>query len=81
MSDLYQFSIGSFFGGLIILVAGTLIVVFHRQIADNFAGGLSSYDKTKLWGLVTCGVGLMIMLSLHTIPLNWLFRSLFGGLN
>ena len=76
---LYQFSFGSLFFGILVLIAGGIVVVFHQKLADNLGSGVSSYDRFKFWGLVTCGVGFAIMLSLHTIPLNWLLNSLFGG--
>ena len=76
---LYEFSVQSFFVGVLILIAGALGVIYHQKLADNLADGLNSYDKFKFWGLVTCGVGFAIMLSLHTIPLSWLLNSLFGG--
>ena len=64
---------------LLILAVGGAMVAFHQKIADNLAGGVSSYDPVKLWGLIVCGIGIIIMMSLHTIPLNWLVQSLFGG--
>lgn len=76
---LYQFSFGSLFFGILVLIAGGIVVIFHQKLADNLGSGVSSYDRFKFWGLVTCGVGFAIMLSLHTIPLNWLLNSLFGG--
>ena len=77
---LYEFSFGSFFVGLIILAAGAAATVYYQKLADNFGSGIASYDRFYLGGLITCGVGIAIMLSLHTIPLNWLVRSVFGGL-
>ena len=59
------------------MTAGGLVVIFHQKLADNLGGGVSSYERFKFWGLITCGVGFAIMLSLHTIPLNWLLNSLF----
>ena len=79
MSRMYSFSIGAMMVGLLVLAAGGAMVVFHKQIADNLASGVSSYDKIKQRGLIVCGVGMIIMTSLHTIPLNWLIQSLFGG--
>ena len=76
---LYEFSFSALFVGLIILAVGTAMTVYHQKLADNFGSGLASYDRFRLAGLITCGVGLAIMLSLHTIPLNWLVNSLFGG--
>lgn len=76
---LYEFSFGAFFLGLIILAGGGITVAYHQKIADNLASGVSSYERTKFWGLVACVVGCVVMLGLHSIPLNWLARSLFGG--
>ena len=72
----WQFSFGWLLLGLLIAGAGTAMVVFYKQIADNIAGGINSYDKVKLYGLITIGVGLMIMMNLHTLILGW-FVSLF----
>jgi hypothetical protein len=76
----YEFSIASFFIGLIILGAGVAFVRWHQVIADNFAGGVSSYDKAKLWAFITCGVGLLVMLNLHTMLLKAFFSLLFPGI-
>lgn len=76
---LYEFSFGSLFVGLIILAVGAAMTVYHQKLADNFGSGLASYDRFKFWSLIVCVAGPAIMLSLHTIPLNWLARSLFGG--
>ena len=73
----YEFSIGSFFLGLVILAAGVVTVKFHQQIADNLGGGVSSYDRYKLWALIACSVGLIVMVNLHTMLLTWFFNSLF----
>ncbi|MFV0485119.1 MAG: hypothetical protein ACK5MU_02755 [Candidatus Saccharimonadales bacterium] len=72
----WEFSIGWFMLGLLILIAGGLVVVFYRQISENLASGVSSYDKVKLFGLIGCGVGLLIMMNLHTLLLQF-FVSLF----
>ncbi len=74
-----KFAILELFFGILVLIAGGIVVIFHQKLADNLGSGVSSYDRFKFWGLVTCGVGFAIMLSLHTIPLNWLLNSLFGG--
>ena len=75
---MYEFSLGAFFFGLLILAAGAIMTVFHQKLADNLASGVSSYDRFKLWGLIICGVGIVIMTGLHTIILNWLLGSLFN---
>jgi hypothetical protein len=73
----YEFSIGSFFLGLIILAGGVAFVRWHQQVADNFGSGVSSYDRYKLWALITCGVGLVVMVNLHVMLLTWLFTTFF----
>jgi hypothetical protein len=74
----YEFDVGSFFVGLLILLAGVAFVRWHQIIADNFAGGVSSYDKAKLWALITCGVGFIVMLNLHTMLLKAFFGLFFN---
>lgn len=71
----WEFSVGWFMLGLVILIAGGAVVVFYRQISENLASGVSSYDRVKLFGVIACGVGLVIMMNLHTLLLR-LFVSL-----
>ncbi len=75
---MYEFSIGSFFFGIVLLIVGALVVVFHQKLADNLGSGVSSYDRFKPWGLIICGIAVILMTSLHSILLNWLASSLFG---
>ena len=74
----YEFSLGWMFGGLVITLAGGLIVIFYKQIADNLANGVSSYDRVKLFGIITAVVGLLITANLHTFILKLLVNLLFG---
>ncbi|MBR3157226.1 hypothetical protein IKF20_02230 [Candidatus Saccharibacteria bacterium] len=74
----YEFSIGWLFGGLAITLAGGLIVIFYKQIADNLVNGVSSYDKVKLFGVITAVVGLICTANLHTFLLGLLVNLLFG---
>ena len=74
----YEFSLGWLFGGLAIAIAGGLIVIFYKQIADNLVNGVSSYDKVKLFGVITAVIGLICMANLHTFILTWLVKLLFG---
>jgi hypothetical protein len=76
----YEFSIGSFFIGLLILGAGIAFVRWHQVIADNLAGGVSSYDKAKLWAFATCGIGFIVMLNLHTLLLQAFFSLFFHNI-
>ncbi|MBR3366058.1 hypothetical protein IKG48_03000 [Candidatus Saccharibacteria bacterium] len=66
----FTFSFGWVFTGLIIFLAGGAIVLFYRQIAENFASGVASYGRVKFWGLVIAGVGLIVMMNIHTLLLT-----------
>jgi hypothetical protein len=74
---MYEFSIGWFFAGLIILIAGIAFLKWYQVIADNLGGGVSSYDRYRLWALITCAVGFIVMVNLHTMLLQWFFGTLF----
>ena len=75
----YTFSWGWFFIGILTLLAGSALTVWYRPVADNFGSGVSSYERYRMWGLIACGVGLMVMLNIHTILLTWFLGMLFGG--
>lgn len=74
----FTFNIGWMFGGLIITLAGGLIVIFYRQIADNMASGVSSYDRVKLFGIITIIIGLLITANLHILVLTLISNLLFN---
>jgi len=74
----YEFSIGSFFTGLIILAVGVALVKWYQPIADNLGSGVSSYDRFRLWALIACGLGFVVMINLHTTLLTWLFGLFFN---
>jgi hypothetical protein len=69
---MYEFSLGSFFLGLLILAVGVAFMRWHQWVADNFGSGVSSYERYKFWALVTCVVGLIVMINLHVVILTWL---------
>ena len=75
----YQFSFEWLLGGLLITIAGGLIVVFYKQIADNLVNGVSSYDKVKLFGVIAIIIGLICMANLHVLILQLLTNLLFGN--
>jgi hypothetical protein len=75
----FTFSIGWVFGGLLIAAAGGLVVIFYQKIADNLAGGVRSYDRVKLFGVITIVVGLLIAANLHTLILTLLVNFIRGG--
>ena len=74
----FEYSFGWMAGGLLIALAGGLIVVFYKQIADNLASGVSSYDRVKLFGIITIVVGLLITANLHTFLLGLIVSLIFG---
>ena len=74
----YELSLGSFFIGLLILVTGVVFVRFHQLIADNLGGGVSNYERYKLYAFLTCALGLVVMVNLHVVFLTWFFGMIFG---
>lgn len=74
----FTFDLGWMVGGLVIALAGGLIVVFYRQIADNLANGVSSYERVKLFGVITIIVGLLITANLHIFILTLITNLLFN---
>ena len=74
----FTFSFGWMAGGLAIVLAGGLIVIFYRQIADNLANGVSSYERVKLFGVITVIIGLLITANLHILVLTLITNLLFG---
>lgn len=73
----YEFSLGWMFGGLAVVLAGGLIVIFYKQIADNLANGVSSYDRVKLFGVITVVVGMLMASNLLPVVLAWLGQLIF----
>lgn len=76
----YEFSTAWFVTGFAITCLGGLFLRFHQWVADNFGGGLGSYDRYKLAAIITIGFGLISMVNLHSILLGWLLSGLFSGL-
>ncbi|MBQ3445590.1 hypothetical protein IJG29_02590 [Candidatus Saccharibacteria bacterium] len=74
----FTFDFGWMIGGLVIAAAGGAIVFFHRQIAENLANGVSSYDHVKLFGIITVVVGLLITANLHTLILTLIVNLIAG---
>ena len=73
----YAFDIGSFFLGLAILIGGACVAMFYRQIADNLARGVSSYDRVKLFGIAAIALGFLVATNLHTMLLTFLVHLIF----
>ncbi len=74
----YEFSVGSFFMGLVILAIGVAFVKWYQPIADNMGSGVASYERFKLWAFITCALGFLVMLNLHVVLLTWLFGLFFN---
>lgn len=74
----YEFSTAAFFIGVIILVVGVVGMRFHQVIADNLGSGVASYDRYKLYALIACILGFIVMLNLHSVILGWFFGMVFG---
>ncbi len=76
----YHFSVAWFVVGFLVICAGGLFMRYHQFVADNLGGGVGSYDRYKLFALITVIVGIVAMLNLHTLILGWIFNGLFGGI-
>ena len=74
----FEYNVGWMFTGLAITLAGGLIVVFYRQIAHGMANGVASYDRIKLFGIITAVIGLIITANLHILVLSFLVNIIFG---
>lgn len=75
----FEYSIGWLFGGLAITIAGGLIVIFYKQIADNLASGVQSYGKVKAFGVVTSIIGLICVANLHILILTLIVNIIKGA--
>jgi len=73
----YEFNLGSFFIGLIIVIVGVIFMRWHQVIADNLGSGVMSYDRYKLWALAACCLGFLVMLNLHWFILGNLLNTFF----
>ena len=74
----YEFNLGWMMVGLVITIAGALVVFFYRPIAENVANGVSSYDKVKLFGIIAIIVGLLTTSNLLLFILRLIFGLLLG---
>jgi hypothetical protein len=73
----YQFNFGWMVAGLAITLAGALVVIFYRPIAENLANGVSSYEKVKLFGIIAVVIGLLTTSNLLLFVFDLLFGFLF----
>lgn len=73
----YEFSIGWFFIGIVIVIVATIALRFHQQIADNLGSGVSDYERYRMWALIALGMGFVVMLNLHGLILKTLLGNVF----
>ena len=73
---MYEFSLGASLLGLVIMIAGALMIVFYQKIGNYISYGTSSYDKVKLWGLIACAIGFVLLANLHNLLLRLLLNFL-----
>jgi len=59
------------------LVNAKLNRVNYQKISDHMLSGISSYDRVKFWGIIGVGLGLAIMMNLHTLILTALVNIVF----
>ncbi|MBR3163826.1 hypothetical protein IKF15_00755 [Candidatus Saccharibacteria bacterium] len=76
----WEFSLSSLFFGLLITGVGACLVIFYRQVADNFLHGVQDYDKTKLAGIIAIILGFLVMANLHYLILYNILVNVFPGL-
>ena len=76
----YEFTLGAFSLGILILAAGVVFVRYYQVIADNLGSGVMSYDRFKLAALITCGIGLIVALNLHVFILVNLLKAFIPAL-
>ncbi len=69
-----DFSWGWFLGGIALVAAGTLITIHHQKIADNLAGGVTSYGKVKLFGIGAAILGMLFITNLHKLLIYGIFH-------
>lgn len=77
----YKFNAAWFVAGMLIVILGALFMRYHQWVADNFGGGVGSYERYKLAALIMIIVGLVSSVNLHIVVLSWFFGMLFGGLS
>lgn len=74
----FEFSVGWMIAGLVIAAAGGAVVFFYKPIAENLANGVASYERVKLFGIITTVVGLLITANLHTLVLSLIIKLIAG---
>ena len=75
---MYEFSIASFFVGILIVILGIVFVRYYQWVADNFGAGVGSYERYRLYAILTVVAGLLVMVNLHIMILKWIFSAVFS---
>jgi len=74
----YQFSVGAFFIGIIIVIVGAIWVRYYQWVADNFGSGVASYDRYRLYAILSVIFGLLTTVNLPIFLLGLIFNSVFN---
>ncbi len=76
----YELSSGALFLGLLIIAVGVVFVRFYQWVADNFGSGVSSYERYKLYAILTCVFGLLMMINVPGYLLGLVAQAIFPQL-
>ena len=76
-----KFSLGGFMFGAIAMIIGILMVRFYKEIADNLAGGIATYDRIRMWGVGVAIFGVLMMFGVVQWLLILILRQVFPQLN
>ena len=75
----WTFNVGWMMIGLLVFAGGGAIVALHQKIADSMMAGTVDYQRVKIVGLIVIGLGMILMMNLHTLMLSWLVNLIFPG--
>jgi hypothetical protein len=75
---MYEFSTLALLWGIIIMALSAVFIRFHRPIANEIGGGLGSYEKYKLYGLIGVGFGILMMFNIPAFLLLLIASMFFG---
>jgi hypothetical protein len=75
---MYEFSIGAFIVGVILLVPAFLAIKFQNKLADIIGW---SYSKTQIAAFILLGFAFLMMLNIPGWLLSLLAQNLFGGMS
>ena len=73
-----ELNIGTLISGVVIILLGTAFIYFHKPIADNLGGGLGSYQKYKLYGVIAVVFGFLILFNIPQFLLNQILSVFFS---